>query len=356
MSKEIHLVTGASGFIGRELVKRLLENKKTVWVLLRSDKGSLWEQDQKKVKYLRVVTGDITKINLGLSSELVKQLSRKEVKVWHLAANLSFQKSETDDVLRTNWMGTKQVIKLVNKWKGELYYMSTAYVGSSQGQAKEEFVTKPKKFNNTYEYSKYLAEMEIKNRCRTRWIIFRPSIVLGHAYEGKAKGCTFGYYRFVFIVNLLKTWLAASYFTGFILPYPKFCKVNLIDLDYVVHTMLAIVKKNESNRKIFHLINPQPPEYLWCLKILLNDLGLTGIHHRGLSSRWFNFWFKIFLFLTKRSRINKYMKSLNWYLPYIVDQYNFEFKNVTAAGLKSPRKFTESDFRKINKYAKSLIG
>ena len=88
-----YFVTGASGFIGKRLVKKLLERPDTVvYFLMRDDKGQA-----KKVKALRAywgvsekrvipITGDLKQPLLGLTRGDQKTLKKNVEHFFHLAA------------------------------------------------------------------------------------------------------------------------------------------------------------------------------------------------------------------------------------------------------------------------------
>ena len=114
-----HLVTGATGFIGRHLVRELLARNERVWILVRSTTTQTAHDRARAVfstaldsGFLIVLEGDIVKPDMGLDGKSLAELSKEKITLWHLAADLSFSPKKSAVAERTNREGTAQVVLL----------------------------------------------------------------------------------------------------------------------------------------------------------------------------------------------------------------------------------------------------
>src|SRR3989344_1017093 len=159
---KIHLVTGATGFVGKYLVNVLLEKGENVWIIVRPlhnvsaqarSKETFHDYPLKWPGTFRVIEGDIMIENLGIANSVIKELTNHEVVFWHLAANLSFAAENRADVQKTNYIGTVNVVNFANRVAKKLMHMSTAYVCGDSPSFKENELYKGQKFRNHYEKS-----------------------------------------------------------------------------------------------------------------------------------------------------------------------------------------------------------
>src|SRR3989344_509215 len=210
---KIHLITGATGFVGRYLTNALLERGDTVWIIVRSLNGVSAQSRTKEIfrshssrwpTAFRVIEGDITVEDLGVPAYLAEELEAHEVTFWHLAASLTFSSENMAEVQRTNLGGTAHAVAFANKVAHSFMHMSTAYVCGNSSSFSESDLSKGQKFRNPYEQSKLAGETYVHENCKLPYTIFRPSVIIGDAYRGKAEGCTFGYYRYVFMFYFFK--------------------------------------------------------------------------------------------------------------------------------------------------------
>jgi len=262
MSKT-YLLTGGTGFLGSILGVNLIKKGDRIIFLGRSKNGESLDKRLKKTLLLNKIESfeiDLNKRFLGLSEDILKQLSGRVDGLWHLAANLSFRKKDKEKVIATNVDGLKNVLELALYLKAPVYYTSTAYVhGQRSGVIYEKDLVKPKRFNNTYEESKFRAEKLIGKwgeKYGNNFIIFRPSILI----ERNRKILSFfGYYTVVNSLYKLKKAMKKEPLRLF-LPffYSKDAFLNLMPVDIATDWMMKIVESKQALGKTFHIANPKP--------------------------------------------------------------------------------------------------
>lgn len=106
---DIYLITGATGFVGANIVRRLVSDKKNVHILTR-DKKLNWRISDIASK-IKIYETDL------LNSDLTKIVSRiKPTYIFHLAAYGSLPKEENmDDLIDVNLRGTVSLINAIKK-------------------------------------------------------------------------------------------------------------------------------------------------------------------------------------------------------------------------------------------------
>lgn len=383
----INLITGGTGFLGQNLITKLLKDGEKIWIITRGESDAGVKEKVKKAfpndfKKIVIFNGDVLKKNIGLSENDILKIKNKRITLWHLAANLSFASKDKKIVYETNFIGAKNIVEFANKIKIEkINYVSTAYVsGEYNGLILEDKLIENPKFRNMYEESKYKAEKFLRENFNGQYLIFRPSIILGEIYTGKATGCTFGYYRFSYMFFLFKLWVIEKmngengiwkiilkiirtkydidndkiFLPWLYFMYVKKSVVNLIPVDFVVNSMIIINKENNNKNETIHLTNKKPANSMFLIKNIFKSLGYEKTKHIVVP-RWIYFGFiKIFYFLTYP--IKNYTKSIYWYLPYFTEDYNFDYKNSEKYNLDFKNVEIDKKYIAIvNKYAKDEI-
>jgi thioester reductase-like protein len=183
------MLTGATGFVGRELLERFLErDDRHVYALVRAPDEEAAAERLPRHPRLTAVPGDIESPGLGLDERRSQALAEEVDTVVHCAASVSFGLG-LDESRRVNVEGTRHVAELADRC-GRLRrftYISTAYVaGAHRGVFGEDDLDVGQAFRNPYEQSKFEAERVVRERYAHLPVqVLRPSIVVGDSRTGR---------------------------------------------------------------------------------------------------------------------------------------------------------------------------
>ncbi len=119
------LVTGATGFLGNQLTKRLLDEGMDVRVLVRS-KSKLEEIENVDPRALEVALGDVT------NKESLLEASRGVQGVFHLAGLIAYSRIQRSAMEAVNVQGTKNIISAMetNQVPRLLHLSSVVAIGA----------------------------------------------------------------------------------------------------------------------------------------------------------------------------------------------------------------------------------
>ena len=200
---ETVLLTGATGFLGMELLARLIERGDTdVVCLIRAPTasaaaerlatvfGRLYEELPESAERVTAVAGDVSADDLGLDVRDREALIAKVTSVVHCAASISFDLT-LEEARQVNTGGAIRMLELSRAIaaSGRLrrhLHVSTAYVaGRYRGLFRETDLDLGQGFRNTYEHSKFDGEQAIGAAVgELPLVIARPSIIVGDSRSG----------------------------------------------------------------------------------------------------------------------------------------------------------------------------
>jgi thioester reductase-like protein len=193
------LITGATGFVGMEVLARYLERtERRVVTLIRARddeeaggrlRGVLANLfgERQAARYARrvdAVAGELTAPGLGCARR--GELAERVTTIVHSAASVSFDLSLAE-ARAINLAGTRRMLEFAQGCRDlELYgHVSTAYVaGDHTGRFAESDLDLGQRFNNSYERSKFEAEQLVRTSDGVPFTIMRPSIVVGDRRSG----------------------------------------------------------------------------------------------------------------------------------------------------------------------------
>jgi dihydroflavonol-4-reductase len=178
------LVTGASGFLGSELVKQLVANGESVRIIVRpsSDISDLASIKDK----IEIMEGDILDVpSLEIAMDGIE-------KIYHSAAVIGYDDSFYDSMYKCNIEGTANVVNvaLTKGIKKLLHVSSIAAIGGKPNDLiSEETKWEKNEWTTHYGITKMLAEREVwrAEQEGLEVVIVNPGIILGSSSnENKA--------------------------------------------------------------------------------------------------------------------------------------------------------------------------
>ena len=271
------VVTGATGFVGGELLKRLIRRGASVigtTIICPVRAGSADEATTRGQKRLvdlvgeaeaaRVkdriewIRGDLEEPRLGWDSTTWRRVATRTGEIYHCAASVSFD-LPLEEAQRINVDGTQHIYELAETAQvihgqfRRFHHVSTAYVsGVATGPVDAHHLPddRASNFRNTYERTKARAERFLRERATSAnpdaapVSIYRPSIVGGDSVTGETDNWN------VLYVPLK---MAAR---GMLPAFPRGGRalIDSIGVDYVVDGMLALGDHSTERLHAFHLV------------------------------------------------------------------------------------------------------
>jgi nucleoside-diphosphate-sugar epimerase len=270
-----NIVTGATGFLGANLVRSLLLAHEQVLVISRDGWRRCEQLFEKGAEGLEVISSDL----FGLTEVTPIDKSWYGATFWHLAANLQFGERYRQDIFDTNVNGTQIAIEFASRFGCEKFiYVSTAYTtGRSTGLIQEN-LHQPKGFNNVYEESKNTAEQLVVELCPLydmKFIIARPSIIVGNSISYDSSGSESGLYGFALRVNILSKVLRDFGEPLRLLGDPN-ALLDFCPVDHVVDDLLELQTIDNWN-KPYHLTNGGHLTVAAAMKVITDIYNIPGI-------------------------------------------------------------------------------
>jgi NAD(P)-dependent dehydrogenase (short-subunit alcohol dehydrogenase family) len=254
-----YFVTGATGFIGKRLVRKLLaRGESTIYVLARQQ--SLRKLDEllgywnvPKTRAIPIV-GDLAQPDLGVSKTDLRKLKGKIDHFFHLAAVYDL-KAGAEEQQQANVEGTRNAVMLANGIGAKRFHhvSSIAAAGLYEGVFREDMFDEAENLDHPYFRTKHDSEGIVRKECAVPWRVYRPAIVVGDSRTGEMDKIDGPYYFFKTIQkmrNMLPSWMPTIGIEG--------GRINLVPVDFVVDAMDHIAHLKGHDGECFHLTDPNP--------------------------------------------------------------------------------------------------
>ena len=180
-----YFVTGATGFIGKRLVRTLLQRRgATVHFLLRAESADkvaglldYWGGDATRAV---AVHGDLRKKKLGIAADDLKRLKGRIDHVYHLAAVYDLSADEASQV-KVNIDGTRHLVEFAKAVDaGHLHHVSSiAAAGMYEGVFREDMFDEAEGLDHPYFMTKHESEKIVRKEAKVPWTVYRPALVVG---------------------------------------------------------------------------------------------------------------------------------------------------------------------------------
>ena len=252
-----YFVTGATGFIGKRLVARLLQRKGAVVHFL------IRRESEAKVAQLREfwgvgpsralpVFGDLTEKKLGVSGDDIRALKGQVDHFYHLAAVYDLEADEESQV-KVNIDGTRNTVEFARAISaGHFHHVSSiAAAGLYEGVFREDMFEEAENIDHPYFMTKHESEKIVRKECRQPWTVYRPAAVVGDSRTGEMDKIDGPYYFFKLIQRMrqiLPPWMPSVGLEG--------GRINIVPVDFVVAALDHISHGQRAGGECFHLVDP----------------------------------------------------------------------------------------------------
>jgi thioester reductase-like protein len=327
------LLTGATGFVGREILLRFLErDDRHVFALVRAENDDEAAGRLPAHERLSAVAGDIEREDLGIAGGSSERLRREVTTVLHCAASVSFD-MPLEESRSVNVEGTRRMLDFARSCPRleRFSYVSTAYVaGEPGGLFREDELAVGQSFRNPYERSKFEAELAVRSEGADLPVqILRPSIIVGDSGTGRTSS-------FNVLYGPLKAFARGAVPA---IPARRDAPVDIVPVDYVADRVHELATRGPNGT--FHLVAGRNATTVGrLLEMSSEELGRAEptVLPPRLYRRWVHPWLR---------RKYRGLRRLEVYFPYFAMRVRFDDRRL------GPGPRVESYLHRLVRYAQA---
>ncbi len=280
-----YFVTGATGFIGSQLIPLLLKRTATrrgtaghIHLLVRESSlprmehriGEWARGDAAVARRLKPVVGDLHEPLLGVAPEAIDSLARRGIAhFFHLAAIYDMTAGAELNQL-ANIEGTHHALELAAAIGARRFHhvSSIAVAGTYRGRFTEDMFDVGQPLEHPYHRTKFESERLVRETATMPWRIYRPSIVVGDSRTGRMDKIDGPYYFLPLLQRagrMMPDWLP--------LVGPELGHTNLVPVDFVAAALDHIAHRPGLDRRAFHLTDPNSARVVDVVNIFARAAG-----------------------------------------------------------------------------------
>lgn len=251
-----YFVTGATGFIGKFFIEKLLQREGTIYVLVRPESTAKFEDLQARYPgagdRLQPVYGDLTQPQLGLSDQDKSKLTGNIKHFFHIAAVYDMA-ADAESQEAANVDGTRNAVQCAEAIQAGCFQhvSSVAVSGLFKGTFREDMFDEAENLDHPYFRTKHESEAVVRAECSIPYRVYRPGAVVGHSETGEIDKVDGPYYMFGLLKKLrelLPPWMPLMGLESGLM--------NIVPVDYVTASMDYIAHQPDLDGEAFHLTNP----------------------------------------------------------------------------------------------------
>jgi thioester reductase-like protein len=282
------LITGATGFIGRQVIHHLLASGRPLIAIARPREDlSAHARVMRAVgrlpdsRQLEVIEADLANPRHGLTSAMLSRLRDTVETVIHCAGDTAFYPADMAQFRAGHIDGPLALLAALHGGRLRRWgYLSTAYVcGKRSGTVFEDEGDVGQDFHNPYERVKLEAETAMRAAGERLGIdvrVFRPSVVVGPAPETAGGQPSNLFFIFIRMMETLAR-LSHRFEVRLRIEGAPTARFNIVPVEYVARALAALVEHPDGVGKTFHLVVSKAPVQEAMLAMIADYFGLPGL-------------------------------------------------------------------------------
>jgi len=334
------LLTGATGLLGRYLLRDLAQAGVSVAVVVRRSRRKsaadrvaelmgTWDRTLgQELPRPHVLEGDLSEERLGLGDDDLAWVGEHCDSMLHNAASLAFISTDPEgEPWRSNVKGTGHVLDVCRETGiRDFHQVSTSYVcGRRTGTVLESELNVGQELGNDYERSKVTAEEMVRDAdFLSPPTVYRPAIIVGDS----TNGFTTTFHGFYATLHLAYT-LVKAQDAELGRPADELTRVtldgtenkNLVPVDWVSAVISHIFTNRQFHGQTYHLTPSQPTGVSVVRDVLEDAYGFKGSVFQGYGTEVEN--------PTEVEQL--FYEHLRVYESYWRDDPTFDSRNTAAA-------------------------